>query len=96
MLGFRPCSFNLIAPANAIIAPLSVQNSNLAQILASFEIKAYNKDTSGIVIDVTDFYNGDIMAIGATDQIRKAYKVITYDATRSYIDTVKTFPINKR
>lgn len=72
----------------------SVQNSNLAQILASFEIKAYNKDTSGIVIDVTDFYNGDIMAIGATDQIRKAYKVITYDATRSYIDTVKTFPIN--
>jgi len=72
----------------------SVQNSNLAQILASFEIKAYNKDTTGIVIDVTDFYNGDIMAIGATDQIRKAYKVITYDATRSYIDTIKTFPIN--
>jgi len=72
----------------------SVQNSNLAQILASFEIKAYNKDTTGVVIDVTDFYNGDIMAIGATDQIRKAYKVITYDATRSYIDTVKTFPIN--
>ncbi|WP_412466816.1 zinc-dependent metalloprotease [Pedobacter sp. KLB.chiD] len=72
----------------------SVQNSNLAQILASFEIKAYNKDTTGVVIDVTDFYNGDIMAIGATDQIRKAYKVTMYDATRSYIDTVKTFPIN--
>lgn len=72
----------------------SVQNSNLAQILAGFDIKAYNKDTTGVVIDVTDFYNGDIMAIGATDQIRKAYKVIAYDATRSYIDTVKTFPIN--
>ncbi|WP_316843366.1 zinc-dependent metalloprotease [Pedobacter psychrodurus] len=72
----------------------SVQNSNLAQILASFEIKAYNKDTTGVVIDVTDFYNGDVMAIGATDQIRKAYKVTMYDATRSYIDTVKTFPIN--
>lgn len=72
----------------------SVQNSNLAQILASFDIKAYNKDTTGVLIDVTDFYNGDIMAIGATDQIRKAYKVTTYDPTRSYIDTVKTFPIN--
>ncbi|WP_343522747.1 zinc-dependent metalloprotease [Pedobacter sp.] len=72
----------------------SVQNSNLAQILASFEIKAYNKDTTGVVIDVTDFYNGDVMAIGATDQIRKAYKVTMYDASRSYIDTVKTFPIN--
>ncbi|RDC56903.1 DUF5117 domain-containing protein [Pedobacter chinensis] len=72
----------------------SVQNSNLAQILAGFEIKAYNKDTTGVVIDVTDFYNGDIMAIGATDQIRKTYKVTVYDATRSYIDTVKTFPLN--
>lgn len=72
----------------------SVKNSNLDQILAGFEIKALNKDTTGVVIDVTDFYNGDIMAIGATDQIRKAYKVIAYDATRSYIDTVKTFPIN--
>ncbi|WP_421941761.1 zinc-dependent metalloprotease [Pedobacter sp.] len=72
----------------------SVQNSNLSQILASFDIKAYNKDTTGVVIDVTDFYNGDVMAIGASDQIRKAYKVTMYDATRSYVDTVKTFPIN--
>jgi len=72
----------------------SVKNSNLDQILASFEVKAYNKDTTGVVIDVTDFYNGDIMAIGATDQIRKMYKVTMFDATRSYIDTVKTFPIN--
>lgn len=72
----------------------SVKNSNLDQILASFDVKAYNKDTTGVVIDVTDFYNGDIMAIGATDQIRKMYKVTMYDATRSYIDTVKTFPIN--
>jgi len=72
----------------------SVQNSNLSQILASFEIKAYNKDTSGIVIDVTDFYNGDVIAIGATDQLRKAYKVTAYDMARSYIDTVKTFPVN--
>jgi len=72
----------------------SVQNSNLPQILAGFEIKAYNKDTTGVVIDVTDFYNGDVMAIGATDALRKMYKITLYDATRSYIDTVKTFPIN--
>lgn len=72
----------------------SVKNSNLSSILASFEIKAYNKDTTGVVIDVTDFYNGDIMAIGATDALRKAYKTTMFDATRSYLDTVKTFPIN--
>lgn len=74
----------------------SVKNSNLSTILAAFDIKAYNKDTTGVVIDVTDFYNGDVMAIGATDALRKKYKVSpgALDATRSYIDTVKTFPIN--
>lgn len=72
----------------------SVKNSNLSTILASFDIKAYNKDTSGVVIDVTDFYNADVMAIGATDELRKAYKTIALDPTRSYIDTVKTFPMN--
>jgi len=72
----------------------SVKNSNLSTILASFDIKAYNKDTTGVVIDVTDFYNGDIMAIGATDELRKAYKMTMMDPSRSYIDTVKSFPIN--
>jgi len=72
----------------------SVKNSNLSTIIASFDIKAYNKDTSGVVIDVTDFYNSDVMAIGATDELRKAYKATALDPSRSYIDTVKTFPLN--
>ncbi|AMQ01071.1 glutaminyl-tRNA synthetase [Pedobacter cryoconitis] len=72
----------------------SVKNSNLSTILASFEIKAYNKDTTGVVIDITDFYNGDVVAIGATDALRKAYKASALDAGRSYVDTIKTFPIN--
>lgn len=72
----------------------SVKNSNLSTILASFEIKAYNKDTTGVVIDVTDFYNGDVVAIGATDALRKAYKASALDAGRSYVDTIKTFPLN--
>ncbi|SEA94360.1 zinc-dependent metalloprotease [Pedobacter hartonius] len=72
----------------------SVKNSNLSTIIAGFDIKAYNKDTSGVVIDVTDFYNGDVMAIGATDELRKAYKTTALDPPRSYIDTIKTFPLN--
>jgi len=72
----------------------SVKNSNLAVVLASFDIKAYNKDTTGVVIDVTDFYNGDIAAIGITDDLKKAYKVSALDNARSYIDTIKSFPIN--
>src|SRR5258708_7745244 len=45
----------------------SVKNSNLDVVLASFDIKAYNKDTTGVVIDVSDFYKGDIAAIGISD-----------------------------
>lgn len=72
----------------------SVKNSNLDVVLASFDIKAFNKDTTGVVIDVTDFYNGDIAAIGISDELKKAYKISTIDAGRSYIDTIKSFPIN--
>ncbi|WP_121808359.1 zinc-dependent metalloprotease [Mucilaginibacter kameinonensis] len=72
----------------------SVKNSNLDAILASFEIKAFNKDTTGVLIDVTDFYNGDIAAIGLSDDIKKAYKTMGVDNSRSYIDTIKSFPIN--
>ena len=72
----------------------SVKNSNLDVVLASFDIKAYNKDTTGVVIDVTDFYNGDVAAISISDDLKKAYKMSTLDNSRSYIDTIKSFPIN--
>jgi hypothetical protein len=72
----------------------SVKNSNLDAVLASFDIKAYNKDTTGVLIDVTDMYNGDIAAISLPDNVKKAYKVSGIDNTRSYIDTIKSFPIN--
>lgn len=89
----RVPSYSVKADSNSDMYQ-SVKNSNLSTILASFDIKAYNKDTTGVVIDVTDFYNGDVMAIGATDALRKKYKVTVLDAARSYIDTIKTFPIN--
>lgn len=72
----------------------SVQNSNLDVVLASFDIKAYNKDTTGVIIDVTDFYNGDVTAITISDDLKKAYKIGNLDNSRSYIDTIKSFPIN--
>jgi len=72
----------------------SVKNSNLDVVLASFDIKAFNKDSTGVVIDVSDFYNGDITAIGISDNLKKAYKISTVDNSRSYIDTIKSFPIN--
>jgi hypothetical protein len=72
----------------------SVKNSNLDVVLAAFEIKAFNKDTTGVLIDATDFYTGDITAIGIPDELKKAYKITSVDNSRTYIDTIKSFPIN--
>jgi hypothetical protein len=72
----------------------AVRNSNLPVILASFNILADDERHTGALIDVTDFYNGDITAIGISDDLKKEYKIGTLDADRSYMDTVKTYPIN--
>jgi hypothetical protein len=72
----------------------SVKNSNLDVVLASFDIKAYNNDTTGVIIEVSDFYNGDITAIGISDALKRAYKISGLDNSRSFIDTIKTLPIN--
>ncbi len=72
----------------------AVRNSNLPVILASFNILAPDEHHTGVIIDVTNFYNGDIAAIGISDELKRQYKIGTLDTDRSYIDTVKTYPIN--
>jgi hypothetical protein len=72
----------------------SVKNSNLDVVLAAFDIKAFNKDTTGVLIDVTDFYSGDNSAIGIADYEKKRYKISALDNARSYIDTIKCYPVN--
>lgn len=72
----------------------SVRNSNLAPILASFDIKALNKDSTGVVIDVTDFFAKDVSALGLNQSAKTKYKITRLDETRSYIDSVRSYPIN--
>ena len=72
----------------------SVQNSNLEAVLSSFDIKALNKDSNSVVIDVTDLYSKDVQSLGLPPQVRTQYKITTMDEARTYIDTIKSFPIN--
>ena len=72
----------------------SVRNSNLAPILATFDIKALSKDSNGVVIDVTDFFSKDVSALGLSSDTKTQYKITRLDESRSYIDTIKSFPIN--
>lgn len=76
----------------------NVLNSNIQPILASFEVKAYNKDSvtkkQNSVIDITDYVNSDNVILHFDDQIKKAMSIGNYFADRSYTDTIKAFPIN--
>lgn len=72
----------------------SVKNSNLEAVLSAFDIKAINKDSSSVVIDVTELFSKDVQSLGLPPGVRTQYKISTMDEARSYIDTIKSFPIN--
>jgi FKBP-type peptidyl-prolyl cis-trans isomerase 2 len=72
----------------------AVKNSNLDAVLSSFDIKAINKDSNSVVIDVTDLYAKDVQSLGLPQSTRTQYKISTMDDTRTFIDTIKSFPIN--
>jgi hypothetical protein len=73
----------------------SVRNNNTEPIVASFPIKAYNKDTTGYVIDMKSFFTTDVEMIGAlsSDQ-RRNFGIRRLDSKRSMVNHMKAFPKN--
>jgi hypothetical protein len=70
---------------------LAVLNSNLQPIVASFDIKAFGKDSS-CVIDVSDYISGDNPMLFF--ERKTAFQVGSLQKDRSYIASIKSFPIN--
>ncbi len=74
---------------------VSVAENNVGPILVAFPIQAYGRDSATYVVDVTDFFAGDTPGIsGLTAAQRRQYQVRRFDPARSYINTVKSFPLN--
>jgi hypothetical protein len=87
-------SYAAVAPDSLPIS-LSVKANNYEPTLYAFDIETYSKDTSSIVIDVTKFYTSDIPAMSGLDaSLRETHKVRNLDASRSFIRSVKSFPLN--
>ncbi|WP_299259949.1 zinc-dependent metalloprotease [uncultured Aquimarina sp.] len=74
----------------------AVENSNFEPVLFSFPIKAFHKDSvnNAIVIDVTDLFKKDVKALGFPASRRKQYKITRLDASLSYIDSIRSYPLN--
>ncbi|SHJ36843.1 zinc-dependent metalloprotease [Aquimarina spongiae] len=74
----------------------AVVNSNFEPVLYAFPIKAFHKDSihNATVIDVTNLYKKDVKALGFPAANRKTYKISKLDDARSYIDTIRSYPLN--
>ena len=74
---------------------ISVKSNNYEPTLQAFDISAYSKDSTALVVDVTKFYNTDVKSIsGLSSGLRKRYKVKSLDKSRSFVNSVKSFPKN--
>jgi hypothetical protein len=74
----------------------AVRNSNFEPVLFSFDIEAFHKDSvnNATVIKVTDLFEKDVQALGFPERRRKSYKISRLDDSRSYIDTIRSYPKN--
>lgn len=92
----RKYSFQEVADDSLPIA-ISVVQNNLPPVIGSFEIEAMGPDSTApsLVIDVTDFFEGDTPAIsGMRSAMRRQYQVRRLDEERSFIDRISSYPEN--
>ncbi|MFN5813740.1 MAG: DUF5117 domain-containing protein, partial [Bacteroidota bacterium] len=72
----------------------AVKNSNLDPIAASFDIKAFGADSTGAIIDVTDYFKGDNQAVSMSPSAKRRLSLTAIQSDKSYIESIKSFPIN--
>lgn len=72
----------------------NVLRSNRPVIIASFDIKALNADSTLSLIEVTDLVKGDNESLYFSKRQKKSSKMTTLQNDKSYVKSVRTFPIN--
>jgi hypothetical protein len=89
----RVVSHNVVADEDLPVHE-AVVNSNFEPVLYTFPIKAFNDDKTATVIDVTDLFEKDVKALGLPSGSRSRYRVTRLDANKSFIESVKSYPLN--
>jgi hypothetical protein len=72
----------------------SILNSNLQPIVASFDIKAISPDSSGSVIDINDYLNGDNDVFFFNSNVKRSGGLGAYQIDKSFIQKISSFPYN--
>lgn len=80
--------------ADSLPISRAVKNSNFEEIIMAFPIQCLNKDSSGVIIDVSNLFIGDIGILSLPKHFRDQYKIGGLDKERSYIDFAHVYPEN--
>jgi hypothetical protein len=97
-IALRSIQTDAVADDSLPIA-LSVASNNVGAIIASFPIQAFNsaggRDSAAYVIEVTEFFSGDTPTLsGLSAAQRRTWQVRRLDPARSFVTSVKSFPLN--
>ena len=91
----RVVSYENVA-ADSLAIHEAVVNSNFEPVLFAFDIETVGEDSlnPSTVINVTKLFSEDVKAIGIAENYREEYKVRALDGKRSYIESIKPYPLN--
>jgi hypothetical protein len=90
----RKLSFKTYGPDSTASMFQSLQNSNIQAIAAAFNIAAYTPDKNGVVIDMTDYLNGDNDIFYFSGALKAQTRIGALQTDKSYINSVRSFPKN--
>ncbi|HRQ51852.1 MAG TPA: DUF5117 domain-containing protein, partial [Agriterribacter sp.] len=93
-LFLKKVSFDEISKDSTQPMYRSVNNSNVLPIVATFDIKALPTDSTGTVIDLTDYISGDNDVLFFSGNAKSSFQVGAYQSDKSYITDVKSYPLN--
>ncbi|NNK88062.1 MAG: DUF5117 domain-containing protein, partial [Flavobacteriaceae bacterium] len=92
-IALRVVSYEVYA-ADSLPVHEAVVNSNFEPVLYTFPIKAFSKDSTKTVVEVTDLFEKDVKALGLSAGARKRYKANRLEANKSFIETINSYPMN--
>ncbi|UCC26763.1 MAG: zinc-dependent metalloprotease [Gemmatimonadales bacterium] len=90
----RKVSFRAVADEDEPIYR-SVVSNHLPPVLAAFDVEAITPDSAAVVVEVTEFFQGDTPALSGLNQgQRRDYGVRRLDPDRSFITRMSAYPRN--
>ncbi|MBP6385019.1 MAG: zinc-dependent metalloprotease [Pseudarcicella sp.] len=94
----RAIQYINVSPDSASPIYKAVKNSNLDPIVAALDTKAIHNDSSSksnnYIVEVTDLYKGDNQIFSIPPYAKTVYRIASILPDRSYIDNIKSYPIN--